>query len=70
MGIILFFYVMIGGLLVSETCRQMEIENPEEMERNYRDPWWWIGPILCFIGWPVIFVWAWIDDNKEDEPEW
>jgi hypothetical protein len=70
MEFILAVYAFIGWLLVSETCRAMEIENPEKMERNYRNPLWWIGPILCFIGWPVVFIWAWIEDGKEDEPEW
>ena len=65
MIVVIAAYIFIGLVLTEETIRTMEAENPEEMMENYRNLFWWIGPILVTVGWPLIFVWAWLDNGEE-----
>lgn len=62
---IIAIYIFVGLVLTGETIQSMEAKYPDEMTDNYRNPLWWLGPILVTITWPAIFVEAMLEQSGE-----
>lgn len=57
-------YLVIGILIFTLTGYSAWTRDPEKMNSDFRNPFWWIVTFGCVLVWPIIVGWAIYDVIK------